>query len=118
MDVVKSAMETPVDEFANFTSPMRVLARFFKRSRDQWKRKCMDVKRQIKGLKNQIYQLHKSRQSWKEQALTRAKEIEALQAEVEQLKARLTEPPTPSGSKIQPFPARQAVLSRWHRPRR
>jgi chromosome segregation ATPase len=106
MDVVESVVEPPVDEFENYTSPIRVLARFFKKSRDQWKEKCIEVKRQIKGLKNQIYQLHKSRQSWKEQALAQAKEFEALQAEFEQFKAQFIELATPNGSKMHPLRAR------------
>lgn len=106
MDVMESVVERPIDEFENYTSPIRVLARFFKKSRDQWKEKCIEVKRQIKGLKNQIYQLHKSRQSWKERALAEAKEFEALQAEFEQFKAQFIEPRMPSGLKMQPLRAR------------
>ena len=78
---MESIVKSPVDEFENYTSPMRVLARFFKKSRDGWKEKCIEAKRQIKGLKNQIYQVKKSRQNWKEQAQAQAqvKELEILQ---------------------------------------
>ena len=105
---MESIVKSPVDEFENYTSPMRVLARFFKKSRDGWKEKCIEAKRQIKGLKNQIYQVKKSRQNWKEQAQAQAqvKELEILQAEFEQFKAKVIEPPRPGGVKTRPLRAR------------
>ncbi len=106
MGVMESIVTSPVDEFENYTSPMRVLARFFKKSRDGWKEKCMEAKRQIKRLKNQIYQVQKSRQDWKEQAVAGGKELEALQAEFEQFKAKFIEPSMPSGIKTRPLGAR------------
>lgn len=106
MNAMESVVKSPVDEFENYTSPIRVLARFFKKSRDGWKEKCIKAKRQIKGLKNQIYQLNKSRQNWKEQAQAQAKEFEVLQAEFEQFKAKVIEPPVPSGVKTRLLRAR------------
>lgn len=102
MDVMESVVKSPVDEFEKYTSPIRVLARFFKKSRDGWKEKCMEAKRQIKRLKNQIYQLQKSKQDWKEQAVAGGK----LQAEFEQFKARFIEPSMPNGVKTRPLRAR------------
>ena len=66
----------------------------------------MEAKRQMKGLKNQIYQLKKSRQNWKEQAQAQVKELEILQAEFEQFKAKVIEPPRPGGVKTRPLRAR------------
>lgn len=64
-----------------YHSPVRKLARFFEKSRDQWKAKCREAKAQSKLLKNRIRFLEESRERWK----SRVKELEA---EVAELKAR------------------------------
>ena len=64
-----------------YKSPVRKLARFFEKSRDQWKAKCREAKAQIKLHKNRIRFLEESRERWR----SRVKELEA---EVVALKAR------------------------------
>ncbi len=44
-----------------YKSPVRKLARFFEKSRDQWKAKCREAKATIKLLKNRIRFLEESR---------------------------------------------------------
>jgi len=68
-----------------YKSPVRKLARFFEKSRDQWKAKCREAKATIKLLKNRIRFLEESRERWK----SRAKELEA---QVKQIEAREREP--------------------------
>ena len=51
-----------------YRSPVRKLARFFERSRDQWKAKCREAKETIKYLKNQVRFLEESRERWKNEA--------------------------------------------------
>jgi chromosome segregation ATPase len=102
----------PKTEFAGYRSRVRVLAQFFKNSRDRWKQKYMNVKAQIKRFKNHIYQLKKAKESWKQQALARAEQIEALQDEVEQLKAQLHESPSASELKSSLPPTLEGVLNR------
>jgi chromosome segregation ATPase len=103
---MKALSKTAGDESGVYRSPVRVLAQFFKKSRDQWKRKYMNLKAQIKGFKNQIYQLKKAKESWKQQALARAEQIESLQDEVEQLKAQLQESPSRNELKSPLLPTR------------
>ena len=62
-----------------YKSPVRKLARFFEKSRDQWKAKCREAKATIKLLKNRIRFLEESRERWK----SRAQELEAQVKQME-----------------------------------
>jgi hypothetical protein len=55
-----------------YKSPRRKLVRFFEKSRDQWKAKCLEAKATTKGLKHRIRYLEHSKAEWK----TKAKELE------------------------------------------
>ena len=55
-----------------YKSPRRKLVRFFEKSRDQWKAKCLEAKATAKGLKHRIRYLEQSKAEWK----TKAKELE------------------------------------------
>jgi len=65
----------------HYTSPLRKLARFFEKSRDQWKAKHHQLKAVVKRLENRIRFLEKSKAHWKSRA-------EELETEVASLKAR------------------------------
>lgn len=64
-----------------YQSPIKKLARFFEKSRDQWKAKCREAKARVKRLQNRVRFLEKSKADLK----SRLKE---QQAEVSRLKAR------------------------------
>jgi len=64
-----------------YKSPVRKLARFFEKSRDQWKAKCREAKTTIKYLKNRVRFLEESREHWKSQA-------QELEARVKQMEAK------------------------------
>jgi hypothetical protein len=51
-----------------YTSPVSKLARFFEKSRDQWKAKCREAKRMLKRLKSRNRFLQKSRDQWRQKA--------------------------------------------------
>lgn len=59
-------------EEKTYKSPARKLVRFFSKSRDQWKAKCLEAKATAKGLKHRIRYLEQSKLEWK----TKAKELE------------------------------------------
>ena len=61
-----------------YKSPVRKLVRFFKKSRDQWKAKCLEAKATAKGLKHRIGYLEQSKMEWK----TKAKELEEKLARI------------------------------------
>lgn len=51
-----------------YKSPVKKLAPFFEKSRDQWKAKCREAKRMIRLLKNRLRFLEESRDRWRQQA--------------------------------------------------
>jgi chromosome segregation ATPase len=87
------------EDRSSYRSPRRVLADWFRKSRNNWKQKYADLKIEIKRFKNRVYDLEKSRDRWKEQAATHQQQLDALQAEVERLKAQLLDVETDQGFK-------------------
>lgn len=69
-----------------YTSPTRKLLRFFESSRDGWKAKYQEVKKQLKLAQNQIRAVEKSRARWRQDAEDARGEADHLRAELEALK--------------------------------
>ena len=51
-----------------YKSPTRKLARFFEKSRNNWKRKYKEAKKTVRYLKDKVSSLEKSRDNWKKKA--------------------------------------------------
>jgi hypothetical protein len=64
-----------------YKSPRRKLVRFFEKSRDQWKAKCLEAKAAAKGLKHQIRYLEQSKLEWKTKAKELEKELARMKAQ-------------------------------------
>ena len=64
-----------------YKSPRRKLVRFFEKSRDQWKAKCLEAKATVKGLKHRIRYLEQSKEEWKTKAKELEKELARLKAQ-------------------------------------
>ena len=62
-----------------YKSPRRKLVRFFEKSRDQWKAKCL----QAKGLKHRIRYLEQSKAHWKAKAKELEQELAQIRAQQE-----------------------------------
>jgi hypothetical protein len=84
-----------VGKDSHYKSPQRKLVRFFARSRDQWKAKCLAAKAMGKGLTHRMRFLERSKEHWKrrvqalEGELTRMKaHAQAMQEEMDTLKKR------------------------------
>jgi septal ring factor EnvC (AmiA/AmiB activator) len=76
------------------SSPARVLARFFEKSRDGWKAKYMRLQGHIRAARTESRDLRRSRDRWRAKA-------EALEKKIEHLRTKLEEhaeqsPPAPS----------------------
>lgn len=69
-------------------SPLPKLVRHFWKSRDQWKTKHHEVKRQLKKEQNQVRDLEKSRAVWRERATDADRRIKELQQELDEAKKR------------------------------
>jgi hypothetical protein len=63
-----------------YKSPVRKLARFFEKSRDQWKAKCREAKRMIRLLKSRIRFLEKSRDRWRQKAKEQKQKLTEAEA--------------------------------------
>ena len=64
----------------DYKSPRRKLVKFFEKSRDQWKAKCIDAKGTVKKLKNRIRYLEANKNEWKRRAIELEKELARMQA--------------------------------------
>ena len=76
--------DSPSSSKKTYRSPQRILVRFFEKSRDQWKTKCLDAKAALRRFKNRAKWLETSRDQWRTrvQAFTRRiQELEAQNAE-------------------------------------
>ncbi len=65
----------------SYKSPIRKLVRFFEKSRDQWKAKCLDAKATAKGLRHRIRYLEQSKVEWKTKAKELEKELARIKAQ-------------------------------------
>ena len=59
---------TETGSFTSFLSPWRNLAWSFRKSRESWKTKYLELKRAQKRLQNQLRDVRKSREHWRQQA--------------------------------------------------
>lgn len=74
-------------EVKTYRSPEYKLLRFFKKSRDKWKRKALGRNVRIKRLMNRVDGLEESRRKWKEKAKAQQAQIAQLKRELEQQKS-------------------------------
>jgi len=72
-----------------YKSPVRKLARFFEKSRDQWKAKCREAKATIKYLKSRVRFLEDSRDRWKSRAQELEAQVKQMEAKERELKEEL-----------------------------
>ena len=73
-----------VDETLHYRSPISKLLRFFCRSRDKWKAKCKEAKRENKSLKYRLAVMTENRNRWKAEARNLAKSPPAEKMPVEE----------------------------------
>lgn len=76
----------PTQVLDQFSSPIRKLVPFFKKSRDAWKAKYMNVKAARKLMQNQVRAVEKSREIWKQRAETFEARVTELESELAALK--------------------------------
>ena len=67
----------------------RVLANSFRKSRDNWKRKCQEAKAEVKSFRDRMRDLELSRSRWRDDAEEAQREKQRLQEEIEQLQSQL-----------------------------
>jgi len=82
------------EKTGQYSSPWRVLARFFERSRDLWKAKYKELQGRIRVIRTEVRDLRRSRDRWRAKA-------EALEQENKELRSQwqrpaMQSPPAPS----------------------
>ena len=88
-----SAMPTTLPSSSWSTLPKRpgALIRALRISRERWKTKYLDLKRDQKRLQNQVAAVRRSREQWQQKASTSEAEVLALRTRVEALEAQTAE---------------------------
>jgi hypothetical protein len=66
-----------------YTSPQRKLVKFFEKSRNKWKARCLKGQATIRRLKNRATWLAQSRDTWNARARQLAERVRELAAETE-----------------------------------
>jgi hypothetical protein len=74
------AQEVPTGQ-KTYRSPQRILVRFFEKSRNQWKAKCLEAKASLRHFKNRAKWLEQSRDQWKTRAHLLAQRVHELEAQ-------------------------------------
>jgi septal ring factor EnvC (AmiA/AmiB activator) len=69
-----------------YSSPVHKLVAFFRSSRDKWKAKHQELKKELKRAQNQARAVEKSRARWRQDAENVRVEVAQLRAELEALK--------------------------------
>ena len=77
------------DPRAKYTTPARVQAWFLQRSRDNWKKKYMEVKGDAKRLQNRVNDVNKSREQWRDEAKQLTQQVQELEAEIAALQEQM-----------------------------
>lgn len=75
-----------MDGLNSLKSPVSKLLKFFVTSRDGWKAKHHQVKRQLKKEQNQVQAVEKSREEWRRRAETARRRVQELEAELAESK--------------------------------
>jgi len=69
-----------------YKSPVRKLLPFFQNSRDRWKAKHQELKRQLKKEQNQVRAVEKSRDAWRDKAGAASRRVQELERELAEIK--------------------------------
>jgi predicted RNase H-like nuclease (RuvC/YqgF family) len=83
-----------------YTTSARIQAWFLLRSRENWKKKYMDLKTDQKRLQNRVNDVSKSREHWREENKELSRRVQELEAENTALHEQLA-----ALKKDGPFPA-------------
>ena len=90
-NVALQGLDRDSDErnFETLEKRPRVLAKWFYESRERWKQKHRERRKEINRLKVRVSDVSKSREQWKEKAVEKERELAELKAEVDRLQQAL-----------------------------
>ena len=79
------SVASSVAQKGEYKSPLRKLVRFFEDSRDNWKQKCVGLRKELKLCKNQVFAVEKSREHWRQVAKDAANRAALLEEKLKNL---------------------------------
>ena len=62
-----------------YKTPLKKLVKFFEKSRDNWKNKYFEKKKEFKRATNRIYDLEARKDEWKKRALKAESKLEEIE---------------------------------------
>jgi hypothetical protein len=65
-----------------YKTPIKKLAKFFESSRDNWKDKYFEKKKDLKRVTNRIYDLEKRKDVWKERAIKAEEKLKDMKIDI------------------------------------
>ena len=71
-------------EAPGYSSPWRVLARFFEKSRDRWKAKYQALQERINEFRTEVRDLRRSRDRWRAKAESLEEQVRNVRAQMRQ----------------------------------
>ena len=77
------------DPKAEYTTPHRVQAWFLRRSRDNWKKKYMQLRSDAKRMQNRVNDVTKSREQWRDETEQLTQRVQELEDETAALQEQL-----------------------------
>ncbi len=69
-----------------YKSPLKKLVKFFEKSRDNWKSKYFEKKKELKRAKNQINDLKQRKEDWKDRAIKAESKLKELNIDSSEVK--------------------------------
>lgn len=81
-NIIMESSDTPQGNV--YTSPQRKLVKFFEKSRNKWKARCLNAQATLRQVKNRASWLEQSRDNWKARARQLADRVRELETETGQ----------------------------------
>jgi hypothetical protein len=97
---------------SSFLSPASKLLRFFQKSRDKWKAKCRQSKKEVKSLKIRLAKMKASRDRWKQRAQQSVEAIASAETGEPTIKNPASGPSGPSSRRCRSLSTAGAASSR------
>jgi predicted nucleic acid-binding Zn-ribbon protein len=72
-----------------YKSSLKKLVKFFESSRDNWKEKYFEKKKELKRSLNRIYDLNNRKNEWKDRALKAENELKKIKNNTSEVKKKI-----------------------------
>lgn len=80
-----------MSDLGSYKSPLRKLVTFFEKSRDNWKQKSLEHKKENRRLNKKLHVLETAKKRWKAEAIRLRKQLKNLEQSTDILEIDLAE---------------------------